>query len=247
MFFMEGLSPEQQKSNLLVPIAIIIAGALVALAIIYTGDVDNKNQQAAVLNADVNKKNNQGDIVIRDISLDDHIRGSLKAPIKIVEYSDTECPFCKKFHETMKEVVKIYGEDKVAWIYRHFPLDSLHSKSRKESEATECAYELGGNDGFWRYVDRLFELTPSNDGFDLSLLPKIAEDVDLNKAKFEKCLSSGKYAGKIENDLKDAIAAGGTGTPFNILISPNGEKFAIRGALPLENMKQIIDAVIEVQ
>lgn len=106
---------------------------------------------------------------VRSVGDSDHLRGDPKATVKVVEFSDLECPFCKNFHRTMQQVMEEYS-DKVAWVYRHFPLDSLHPKARKEAEATECAAELQGNDGFWAYVDKLFEITPSNNGLDPNLL-----------------------------------------------------------------------------
>jgi protein-disulfide isomerase len=101
----------------------------------------------------------------------DHIFGNPQAEMVIVEYSDLECPFCKRFHETMIQIMSEYGkEGKVAWVYRHFPLDAIHSKARREAEAVECAGELGGNDKFWAYVNKLVEITPSNNQLDASLL-----------------------------------------------------------------------------
>lgn len=101
----------------------------------------------------------------------DHIAGNPNAELLIVEYSDPECPFCKRFHETMMQVMNEYGKtDKVAWVYRHFPLDSIHSKARKEAEAIECAGELGGNDKFWEYLNKLEEITPANNQLDPALL-----------------------------------------------------------------------------
>ena len=120
-----------------------------------------------------------------------HILGNPGAPVKLVEFSDFECPFCKRFHLTMKRLMNEYGEDgKVAWVYRHFPLVSLHSKARREAQAAECASELGGNEAFWAYSDRLFEVAPSNNRLDLALLPRIAQLIGLDRAKFEACLAS---------------------------------------------------------
>ena len=137
--------------------------------------------------------------------------------------------------------------DKVAWVYRHFPLDSLHPKARKEAEATECAWELGGNTAFWKYVDKVYEVTPSNNGLDLALLPKLATDIGLDKAKFESCLESGKYAEKISKQVEDAVNSGGRGTPFSVVIAKNGKKFVIPGALPFEgnpSVKTILDIAL---
>ena len=164
------------------------------------------------------------------------------AEITIVEFSDAECPFCKRFHATMNQVIAEYG-DKVKWGYKHAPLDSLHRKARKEAEAFECAGELGGNDGFWKYADRLLEITPSNDGLDPAQLPQIAEYVGLNRSKFEKCLASGKYAAKVQGHLAEATAAGLRGTPYSVLVS--GDKtIPISGAQPFEQVKSIIDSVL---
>src|SRR3990172_9010082 len=97
----------------------------------------------------------------------DHIRGDPAAPVTLVEYSDFECPFCKRFHGTVKKLVDESG-GRVRWVFRHFPLDDLHPvKARKEAVASECAAELGGNDAFWKFADRFFELTPSNNRTDI--------------------------------------------------------------------------------
>ncbi len=183
-----------------------------------------------------------GDIKIQPVSDTDWVRGNRDAKISIIEFSDTECPFCKRLHPTMKKIIDEYGDD-VQWIYRHFPLET-HAKARKEAEAVECAGELGGNDSFWSYLDRVFEITPSNDGLDLALLPDIAEYVGLDRSEFEACLNSGKYAGKIEDHYQQALAAGGRGTPYSVLISGD-QKIPLSGALPYEQIKATIDALLK--
>ncbi|MEK7480721.1 MAG: thioredoxin domain-containing protein, partial [Patescibacteria group bacterium] len=176
----------------------------------------------------------------------DHIRGNPDAAVKIVEYSDLECPFCKRFHSTMQQVVEEYGKDgRVAWVYRHFPLDALHSKARKEAEATECANELGGNTAFWTYIDKLIAITPSNNQLDPNQLPVIAGDIGLNREAFQTCLDAGKFADRVSADLSDAQAAGGSGTPYSIAIAKNGEKFPINGAQPYEEVKRIIELALQ--
>ena len=215
----------------------ILAGALViAVAVIYGGDIKERLQTR---NAPDAQNPVQGtntvpavDVLVGD---SDHIRGNVNAPITIVEYSDLECPFCKRFHETLKQVLAEYG-NKVRWVYRHFPLDQIHSKADKEAEATECAGELGGNDAFWAYIDKVFELTPSNNGLDLALLPAIAQDLGLDRGKFESCLTSGKYAELVEAQFQEGTRLGVDGTPGSFV---NGER--IRGAIPFEALKKMID------
>lgn len=231
-----------KRRDYFLPASILIAAVLVSGAVIYNaGKGTGEPEKAAV---PVNTNNPAANVAA--VTADDHISGSLGAQITIVEFSDLECPFCKGFHETMQRIVDDY-DGQVAWVYRHFPLDNLHSKARKEAEATECAGELGGNEGFWRYIDRLFEITPSNDGLDLSLLPQIAEDVGLNRADFELCLESGKYANHIEADYQDAVQSGGQGTPYSVVITNDGEYQTIPGALPYERIKLYIDEVLASQ
>jgi protein-disulfide isomerase len=189
---------------------------------------------------------------VKPVDEKDHIVGDPNATVKVIEFSDFECPFCKGFHTTMKKLMEEYGKDgKVAWVYRHFPIDELHSKARKEAQAAECAGELGGNEAFWAYADRLFEVTPSNNRLDLALLPKIAEDTGLDRAKFESCLQGdergGKYAAHIEANRQDATASGGSGTPWSVVIGPKGKVLAINGAQPYRAAKAIIDEALKAE
>ena len=232
-----------QLQKLATPIAVVIAGALIAGAVFYTSGSSNRA-------ADLGPQDGgqpTGDLeAMAPVSSEDHIRGNPDAPVKIVEYSDTECPFCKRFHTTMQQVIDEYGKNgKVAWVYRHFPLDQLHSKARKEAEATECAAEIGGNDKFWSYLDRLMEITPANNGLDPAELPKIASYVGLDTAKFNECLSSGKYAQKIEEHVQNATATGGNGTPWSIVVSTKGKKYPLSGAQPYASVKQLIELALQ--
>ena len=232
--------------KLSVPIAIVVAGGLIAGALYYSNlkakSADYVQQAVTQVKAVTTSPGED----MRPVSADDHILGNPNADLVIVEYSDTECPFCKQFHVTMKRVMTEYGASgKVAWVYRHFPIDSLHSKARKESEALECANELGGNEKFWAYTDLVYATTNSNDSLDPAELPKIAKTVGLNVADFNTCLSSGKYKDKVEADYQDAIKAGGRGTPNSIIISKDGTKTLIEGAQPYESLKGVIDALLQ--
>jgi len=108
-------------------------------------------------------------IELMPVSQNEYINGNINAEIIVVEYSDPECPFSKRFHTTMQQVVKDY-KGKVAWVFRFFPLDSIHQKARNESEAIQCAGMLKGKETFWKYLDKVFEITTSNDGLDPALL-----------------------------------------------------------------------------
>jgi protein-disulfide isomerase len=241
-----GTHAPTQTNNLTIPVAIVIAGALIAGAVYLgtskgTGTVAGNNQQPQQVAQQTGSLDE-----MRAISKDDHIRGNPNAPVMIVEYSDFECPFCKRFHDTMKQVTTEYG-DKVAWVYRQFPLDQLHPvKARKEAVASECAAELGGNDAFWKYADRFFELTPSNNQTNIdTVLPQIAKEIGLDEAKFASCLASNKYDAHIEGDVQNAVATGGNGTPWSIVVAKNGKKYPLSGAQPYASVKQLIDLALQ--
>lgn len=251
---MQPVTPQttssQSKNNLFVPVAIVITGVLIAGAVYLSAGKGVSNPTVADNNLAASAQLPQGNSGSLDqmtaISTSDHILGNPDAPVKIVEYSDTECPFCKSFHNTMKQVIDEYGKDgKVAWVYRQFPLTQLHSKAAKEAEATECANELGGPDKFWAYLDRLFAVTPSNNGLDPAELPKIAQYVGLDVAKFNTCLNSGKYVKHIGEDAQNARATGGNGTPWSIVVAKNGKKYPLSGAQPYASVKQLIDLALQ--
>jgi len=220
-------------SQFSIPIAVIVAGALIAGAVMYS--TTNQNNEVVAEGPSLEE--------MREVTSEDHIVGNPNAEIVIVEYSDFECPFCKNFHETMNRIMDEYGPDgTVAWVYRHFPLDSIHSKARTEAVASECAAELGGNEAFWKFTNRFFEVTPSNDQTDIAnVIPAIGKEIGLDAEEFIECLNSGRYDTHIQEDLDNAIATGGRGTPWSIVILPNGEKVQIGGAQPYEAVKQLIE------
>jgi len=226
------------NNNLTIPIAIVAAGILIAGGIYFSGSKpDSENDK---------KDTPKDEITLRPVDENDHIAGNPNADIIIVEYSDTECSYCKKFHLTMNRIIDEYGKDgNVAWVYRHFPIDSSHPKARKEAEATECANELGGNTAFWDYINTIFEITPSNNGLDLELLPQIAEDIGLDRTAFEECLASGRHANRVEADYQDGLKAGVKGTPHSVVITKkDGKTYPISGAQSYNTVKTIIDAAI---
>lgn len=243
---------KKNYSNYITPGAIILAGVLIALALYTRGNPTELSNNGKDL---VNGALTGPKVEFTDIKSTDHIRGSKDAKIIFIEYSDTECPFCKIYHQTMKKIFGEFSKDNdVAWVYRHFPIsygdNPLHKKAAKEAEATECAAELGGSDMFWKYLDEIYRITPSNDGLDLSKLPEIAVTVGLDKTKFSACLDSGKYAAKVKDSYDEALKAGAKGTPYTVvkyknefipLLDANGNGL---GALSYEVLKQIVNELL---
>ena len=228
---------QNQQNTFLIPLAIVIAGGFVAVAIYF-----GAGSGSPTATIDVDNQNTEIDLAL--VTERDHIIGSREASLVIVEYSDTECPFCKTFHNTMHQIVRDYDKE-VAWVYRHFPIAQLHTKAAKEAEATECANELGGNQAFWNYLDKLFATTNSNDSLNPNELPKIATAVGLDETAFNPCLSSGRYAELVQKSVAEAIKAGALGTPYSVIITKNGQKMLINGAEPIAMVKAKIDALLK--
>ena len=233
--------------DLSIPLAIVFAGVLIASAIIFSDPRSVAQQEGGVGINDQQAQDDDAKVPpeVLVITKEDHVLGNSNADVVIIEYSDTECPFCKRFHETMTQLMGNYGKSgSVAWVYRHWPLDQIHTKARKEAEALECANELGGNDMFWKYTDKLFEITPGNNGLDAAQLPAIASEVGIDVGKFNACLSSGKYASRVEKDFESGILAGVKGTPFSVVYNRKTDKQKlINGALPYEQVKTIVGEV----
>lgn len=178
------------------------------------------------------------------VSDKDHILGNKDAEIKLVVYSDLECPFCKKFHETAKQAISDYN-GKVAMVYRHFPLYQLHSQAETESIATECVASIAGEDIFWKYVDKIFAVTPSNNGLDLTQLPKYATNLGVDGTKFQNCLDTKEFKDKVTQQAAGGETIGVTGTPASFVVNKKGEVWEVPGAVPLETLKATIDLALK--
>ncbi len=227
-------------SSLGLSIAIIIAAVIIGGAVVYT----NKNnpsptgttERPSVEQQKAEAKN------ISPVTESDHIRGSINAPIKIVEYSDMECPFCIRLHATLAQIVKEYPND-VAWVYRHMPLQQLHKKALTEAIASECVADLKGEEAFWSYIDTIYANALGNDRMDLSLLSTYAVALGIDKVAFDTCLTDAASADAIKATIAEGFAAGAQGTPFSVVITPSGEYIPVAGAQPIEVWRQIIEQI----
>ena len=220
-----------------------IAGAIIIAGLIIAGAILLKGSTAVAPTSDsgnINLKN----IKITSISDNDHILGNSNAKVIIVEYSDTECPFCKVFHSTMHQVITKY-DGKVAWVYRNYPIAQLHPKAFNESVAMECAFSQGGNEAFWKYTDELYVRTTSNNRLDVAELPKIAESIGLDLISFNDCLTNEKTKKDVEDDMESGNNAGVNGTPKSFILKNGKVVDTIDGAEPLEAIIQKIDTILK--
>ncbi len=225
--------PENKQKQIILSVIIVLL--FVGLAIFLGG-----NKPPLQKSNDNQATENQ----IRPVSVDEHIIGNPNAKIVIVEYSDTECPFCKRFHETMQSIVVAYNGD-LAWVYRHYPIPQLHEKAFKEAEATECVWEQGGNDMFWKYTNELYNRTRSNDSFPVEGLFDLAKEMGADIGIFTKCLEDRKYENKIENDIMDGKKLGVKGTPTSAILI-NGEVVdIIEGSQDFEGLKERLDYLLK--
>lgn len=230
------------QSTLGVPIAIVIASLVIGGAILFTGrDSGNSIKQPSGNNNEQVTK----EIEVTPVTSADHIRGNPNAPIVIVEYSDYDCPFCKNFHETMNRIMIDYGESgKVAWVYRHFPLEQLHPNARLIAEASECVADLGDNTAFWKFSDLVFGERAQNAATDMTKLADYAKQSGVDQKKFNECYTSGKMKEKVQTAIQDAMKAGAQGTPHSIMIVGD-QKGTINGAQPYETVRNMVETMLE--
>ena len=172
----------------------------------------------------------------------DHIRGSKNAQVIVIEYSDFECPYCEQFHPTMQQVLKEYG-NKVAWVYRQFPLTSIHSRALPAANASECVANLAGQDAFWKFADTVFDNQAKylTDGG----LSEAAVASGVKKGDFASCYSAKKFEDAVTSQQSGGENAGITGTPGSFVINKKGEAWLIPGALPFESLKTTIDEALK--
>lgn len=170
------------------------------------------------------------------------VLGNKDAKVTIIEFSDFQCPFCKTlFDESITQIKKDYvdtGKAKLA--YRHYPLTSIHPNAQKTAEASECANEQGK---FWEYHDQLFTYqadweTLTGEAF-TAKLSEYASAVGIDDAELTSCVSSGKFADKVTEDMKAGSDVGVDGTPATFI---NGIR--ISGAVPYEEFKAEIEKAL---
>ena len=163
----------------------------------------------------------------------DRVIGDPNAPITIVEFSDFQCPYCQNFHPNVQQLLDNYP-GKIKWVYKHFPLSSIHPSAQKAAEASECAGDQGK---FWEYADKLFAeqalLSQPN------YFSTAAGQLSLNTSTFDDCLTSGKHTSKVRADQAMGEAAGVSGTPGSFI---NDQYVA--GAKSYQSLEAIVQSLL---
>lgn len=238
----EHTTHTKQNKNIAIIIAIIAGAIIIAAAILYSGKL-NKNNDTSFVDPDTMFSG-------RELKQEELVVGDLKSKVIVLEYSDLECPFCKKFHvDTMNSIYEKYNKE-VGFAFRHFPL-TFHKKAPKEAEATLCAREQGGQKAYKNYISRIFETTNGNDSLDLNLLPKFAEELGLDTNKWNNCMATSTYAAQVQLDLNDGLEVGVEGTPnAYVLIKQDNNEYriltVINGARDEKYVSKVIDQALKI-
>ena len=254
---------EKSESNsfLTIPVSILIGSILISIAILISGgtiQIKGFNAGRTGGTAAAPTASTTPDIAAAPteptsatVSMDDDpVLGNPDAPVTIVEFSDYECPFCKRhYDQTHLQLVKNYIDTgKVKLVFRDLPLSFHDPMATTEAIAANCAREQGGDGAYWKFHDTMFEKTTSNgNGLTKDQLNQFATDQGLNAANFKTCVDSEKFKDEVSKDLADASTAGATGTP-SFVIGKSGSEVSgklIVGAQPYAAFQSEIDALLQ--
>ena len=221
---------QEEKFTLSLPVAIVLGALVIAGAILFGSGKPLLPSEAAV---------GDGRINVRLASADDHIVGSPDAPVVIIEYADFECPFCSLIHPTLERIVG-ESDGKVAWVYRHFPLTSIHQQAFPAALASECIAAQLGNDVFWAFARALFA---DQKNLSAEFFASVAQGLGADTEPFAACVSEGRYTERVREDSDEAVTNGGTGTPYTIVMGKKGLPVPFSGALPYDDIMSVVRAV----
>ncbi|MFZ3043688.1 MAG: thioredoxin domain-containing protein [Minisyncoccia bacterium] len=219
------------KSSYTIPIAIICGGLIIAFAVY----VSMPKSGAGTSNPSL----------IRPVTSSDHILGNPAAKVMVVEYSDFDCDFCKRFNDTMHQLIaNEAATGQVAWVYREFPLTEIHPDALSLAKAAECAAEVAGNDAFWKFADALFAAQPANP----ANLGTLAKSAGISGDAFATCYASESASTpliqRIMADRQNALDMGAQGTPYSVILVAGKSPVVVDSALPYDLMKQLVDQAL---
>lgn len=233
------------KRDYLVPISILVAGVLIAGAVIYSVGVKSSDNTA-------NKQANVAGTAVSPLKLTsgDVVLGDAKAPVTIIVYSDPSCPFCAAAEGYNQRVIDYLKKGDSLWtpptpgiienyvntgkaklVFRYYP---GHGSGEQAMKAMLCANEQGK---FWQLKDKIFANQESV--ADLAKIKEFAGEVGVDVSKITECLDSGKYSTRLSTDTATGKAAGVTGTPAFFI-----NNTLIEGARPFKDFKTVIDQLL---
>ena len=236
----------------------MICGTVILAAIIISGTIlyNNSSKNNVTINGNTPNQQPPQQQPIGSVKVsvdDDAVLGDKNAPVTLIEFSDYECPFCKRhFTDVYPQIKKDYIDTgKVKLVYRDFIAVLSHNPlATSEAMAAQCAKEQGQDSAYFKYHDEIFKRTTSNgNGIAVSQLSVIAKDLGLNVSQFQTCLDSNKHKDEVNKDIADGQKAGVSGTPSFFIGKSNTSGIIdgtiIVGAQPFSAFKVIIDEMLK--
>jgi len=234
---------------------ILIAGAMIALAVFF-GLKSSAPQVAAPGQPTPAVAGEKAPAVPAQVTVsidDDAILGNrTTAQVAIVEFSDYECSFCKRFRDdTLDQIKESYLDTgKAIFVYRDLPLDFHNPAAKTEAMAAECAKDQGGDQAFYQFHDGIYEKTPGNgQGLSSAQLSSLASEIDLDGAELTDCVESEKFADEVAQDAADAAKASINGTPGFVIGKLDSEGVVtgevLSGAQPFSAFQAVVDQYLE--
>ena len=188
-----------------------------------------------LLDEDGGSGSGSNEAIAEGIAKHDPAWGPEDATVVVQEFADFQCPYCGKFAlETAPRLKEAYG-DKIRFVFRDFPLSSIHGSAQKAAEAGQCAQDQGL---FWEFHDLLFE---NQSAISESDLRGYAQEVGADMSKFNDCLDSGKNTREVLLDAQDGRKADVSGTPAFLI-----NDLLLSGAQPFEQFQIAIDQALAV-
>ncbi|MDB4978799.1 MAG: DSBA-like thioredoxin protein [Candidatus Peribacteria bacterium] len=174
-------------------------------------------------------------------SVTDPIKGSRRAPITLIEYTDFECPFCKLFQKTLKNILQKNGSH-VSLVYRPYPLTASHKDALPAALAADCVFRQRGSSAFWKYSDALF----AADTLSGANLTQLAQKQRVNVVKFNKCIANPDLGTVMEANIHNATLLGLQGAPTTFVVNRLTKKQQmVTGAVTEEELQKVIDELLK--
>lgn len=219
------------KASFTVPLAIIVGGVIIAIAVYISMPHGQKGATSG------------NPALVRPVGTQDHILGNPAAKVMIVEYADFDCEYCKGFASTLHQIVANEGATgDVAWVYREFPLTEIHPNAMTGAEAAECAGQVSGNDAFWKFADALFANQPVSP----SQYGTLAGTIGISGDAFASCFADAATTvdARINADRQNALSMGALGTPYSLILVAGKPPVVMAGAYPYSAVKQLVDQAL---
>ena len=229
----------RERKQLTTPMAIIIGSIIIAVGLVSYGYVSNSSSGVAT-----DPKIFKG----KSIGSNEPVFGVSKK-VFVIEYSDTECPYCVSFNPTIEQIKNEY-KDKVGFVYRFFPLTQIHPHAQKEAEAIACAEKIGGGKAFFDYMAAMFNYKTLNKTTQLKEtgIKDLATQVGLDANALTECVSSGEMTAKVTESINDGVTAGVSGTPTTFVITKDWKGThlvaMITGAQTYDYVKKAIEEAL---